>query len=214
VFDGQYVAMRRWAILFGLAIAIVVAASLAVFRALPKPLPVVDRQARLVSESPYAEEVRCLFLCGWSYEAPTQKTYSGPGHFIRYSGDGNWVAVTVSGCSEGISRVVGVFAGSEHCYVHNIEVRRVSGDDRRPILTVYDKEPGSGSAHRYRWSEDSKALLLFGEAGLQEHPDRAVDLRFVYQVSSDELTRLAKCPINKDAPMKDMVACRQSKRCV
>ena len=140
-------------------------------------------------------------------------SYSGPGHLVRYSGDGAWVAVTVDGCSDGFRGVVDTLLGSERCYVHNIEVRSASGAGPRSILTVYDKEPGSGSAHRYRWSEDSKALLLFGEAGLLEHPDRAVDLCFVYQVGPDELLRLAECPINRDAPMKDMVACRQSKRC-
>src|SRR6185369_13527153 len=97
----------------GLVMAIVVAVSVAAFSALPKPLTVVDRPAHLVSQSTYAEETRCLFLCGWSSEGPTPATYSGPGHLVRYSPDGAWVAVTVDGCSEGISGVVGRLVGSE-----------------------------------------------------------------------------------------------------
>ena len=204
--------MKRWITLVGLATTIVGAVSIGALRSRPQPVPVVDRPFRLVSESIYTEEIRCLLLCGWS-AAPVQGTYSGPGNLIRYSGDGKWVAMTVDDCSEGPQRIVGKLLDSQHCYTHNIEVLGLPGRERRSVLTVYDKEPGSGSAHRYRWSEDSKALLVFGEAGLRDHPERSVDLCFVYDVAADELTRMAQCPINRDAPMKDMNACVKSKQC-
>ena len=205
--------MKRWIALLGLAVATVGAISVVALRAVPNPVPVVDRAVRLVSESTYTEELRCLLRCGWSAAPPAQGTYSGPGNLIRHSGDGKWVAITVDDCAEGPKRIVGKLIDSQHCYVHNLEVRQLSGRERRAVLTVYDKEPGSGSAHRYRWSEDSKALLIFGEAGLREHPERSVDLCLVYDVDADDLMRLAQCPINRDAPMKDIRACVRSKQC-
>jgi hypothetical protein len=108
---------------------------------------------------------------------PELQTYAGPGWYPRWSLDQKRLAVTTSGAG----------------YYHTVNFWDEPGRHLRPVVSIKEADPGSGAAHRYAWSRDSKALLIFGRGKLRsgEFPPL---LCLVYLPHTDELYRLSRCP--------------------
>jgi hypothetical protein len=67
---------------------------------------------------------------------------------------------------------------------------------RRPlvrVVSIEEADPHSGIAHRYVWSKDSKALLIYGWGRLPDDYDQIVKLCLVYLPEGDALHRLTAC---------------------
>jgi hypothetical protein len=62
----------------------------------------------------------------------------------------------------------------------------------RSVVSVQEMDPGSGSAHDYRWSPDSRALLISG-AGTLPFQKPEAELAYVYVVEEDALYRVPAC---------------------
>jgi hypothetical protein len=63
----------------------------------------------------------------------------------------------------------------------------------RPVMSIQEGDPGSGPAHQYRWSRDSKALLISGWGALPFHEPEQ-NLAYVYVFAEDALYRVPACP--------------------
>jgi hypothetical protein len=58
-----------------------------------------------------------------------------------------------------------------------------------PVVSIQEGDPGSGASHQYRWSADSRALLISGWGAL---PMRSTEnpLSYVYVVDADAFYRV------------------------
>jgi len=83
-------------------------------------------------------------------------------------------------------------AVSDTAMYHQINVWRCTERAVVPVVTIEEQDPWSGIAHRYSWSQDSKALLITGGGRLLEDAS-AGDLCLVYLPATDELYRLRRC---------------------
>jgi hypothetical protein len=61
-------------------------------------------------------------------------------------------------------------------------------------LSIKEADPHSGIAHRYAWSRDSRALLIYGSSRLPEDYETIRTLCIVYLPKRNELYRLRNCP--------------------
>ena len=57
-----------------------------------------------------------------------------------------------------------------------------------PVVSIQEGDPGSGASHRYRWTADSRALLISGWGSLPLHGVEN-PLSYVYVVEEDVLYR-------------------------
>jgi Tol biopolymer transport system component len=75
---------------------------------------------------------------------------------------------------------------------HNILVYDVASERSLRVLSLWEADPGSGTSFSYRWSYDSKALLITGRAGgWASHSDHATELQLVYFPDAEQLFDLA-----------------------
>ena len=157
---------------------------------------VVRRHSRVVEDlPPYGDELRHLPPYG---DSPTPadeaaERYSGPGWYPRRSPDGVHVAVTTSwGGLAAQMLLLGILLDRPH--IHTVNVWDEKTSRLVPVVSIKEMDPQSGIAHRYAWSRDSKALLIYGSGRLPEDFDKVLDLCVVYLPASDELYRLSNCP--------------------
>jgi hypothetical protein len=59
------------------------------------------------------------------------------------------------------------------------------------VVSVQEGDPGSGASHQYRWSSDSRALLISGWGSLPLHATEN-PLSYAYVVEQDVLYRVPK----------------------
>jgi hypothetical protein len=156
---------------------------------------VVRRHCRVVDDlPPYGDELRSLppYEDSPSVKRP-RDGHSGPGWYPRRSPDGTRVAVTTSWGGLFGDVVLGLLI--DRPYIHTVNVWEDATHHLVPVVSIKEADPHSGIAHRYAWSKDSNALLIYGAGRLPEDYDRVVgDLCVVYLPSSDDLVRLANCP--------------------
>jgi hypothetical protein len=142
---------------------------------------VVQRQPRVVEDlSPYGDELRSL-----GDDSPTNvqeyrpgtPTYSGPGWYPRWSPDRSLLAVTTNGAG----------------FYHTVNFWDERSHRLTPVVSIKEADPGSGVAHRYAWSQDSQALLIYGRGSLVSG-ESLPKLCLVYLPRRDELSALTKCP--------------------
>jgi hypothetical protein len=112
---------------------------------------------------------------GPEHPAPVSATWSDPEPGGQYVGspDGRYLALT----RETRRAYHTVFVWDE-------KTRRL-----HPVVSIQEGDPGSGASHRYRWSADSRALLISGWGAL---PMRAIEnpLSYVYVVDGDTFYRV------------------------
>lgn len=144
---------------------------------------VAERAPQLVDDlPPYGEELRALPPYGDSPSKsqeyrPGTPAYAGEGYYVRWSLDRSVAAVTTDA------------ANSYHTVKLWDEARHIL----TPVITIKEADPGSGIAHRYVWSGDSKALLIYGEGALR-HEASSRRLCLVYLPARDVLYGLRRCP--------------------
>jgi hypothetical protein len=151
---------------------------------------------------PYDAELRALP----SYEdSPSRRDPYKPGRpfpqaagwYQRYAANNTAVATTTDleerlGFDTSIPELVlGVFSDAQ--FYHDVNVTSSAGETRR-VVSIREADPWSGIAHRYAWSQDSRALLISGCGHLASDAAEApVDLCLVYVVASDQFFRLEPC---------------------
>ena len=159
-------------------------------------LDVIRRKSRLVPDlPPYGDELRNLPPDGDSPStiAAGARGYSGPGWYARPSPDLSRVAVTTSWGGFLGEVILGLFM--DRPFIHTVGVWDSAAQRLKHVVSIKEADPGSGIAHRYAWSKDSKALLIYGSGRLPEDFDVLVgDLCLVYLAPSDAFFRLANCP--------------------
>ena len=79
-------------------------------------------------------------------------------------------------------------------FYHTVNVWDVATQRLSPVVSIKEADPHSGIAHRYAWSQDSRALLIYGSGRLAGDYNQPVDLCLVYLPHKDELYRLSSCP--------------------
>lgn len=136
---------------------------------------VVVRRAQAAPRLPYRAE-----LCGPrtpDLPAP-ERTWSDPAPGSDYKGspDSRFLAFTRQAVRD----------------YHTIYVWDERDRVLRSVVSVREGDPGSGRSHHYRWSRDSKALLISGWGALPlHHPER--NLAYVYVVAEDTLYKVPAC---------------------
>ena len=156
---------------------------------------VVRRPSKNVEDlPPYGDELRAIPPYGDSASRIDSEVarYSGPGWYARRSPDGSGVAVTISWGGFVGEVLLGLLI--DRPFIHKVAVWDESANRLTPVVSIKESDPHSGIAHRYAWSRDSNALLIYGSGRLPEDYDEVIDLCLVYLVKSDTLYRLTKCP--------------------
>jgi len=64
---------------------------------------------------------------------------------------------------------------------HEITLSRPGGQEPLSVLVIQECDPGSGRAHAYEWSRDSKAIFIYGCGKPAGHP-HSQQLALVYVV--------------------------------
>ncbi len=107
-----------------------------------------------------------------TYEVETgEKSYVGPGHTLIASPNRRRAVFLRSGA---------LGAGFYSVHVWNLESDRIE-----TVVSLAEVDPGSGRSFGYRWSADSKAVLITGSAGgfaRRKHEPQQV--RMIYLVES------------------------------
>jgi len=142
---------------------------------------IVNRAPKKVADlPPYGDEIKRQELNPPAPAAPTP-TYTGQGGYLRWAPDKSRAAVTTN--VAGYYRTISVW--DEHA-------RRLT-----PVISIEDADPGSGRAYRYTWSEDSKALLIYGHGSLPWGENGAAvwvsKICFVYLPHEDQLYFIDPC---------------------
>jgi len=185
--------MSRWVASAGRIGAMAVLASVAYAWAYSD---VVRRQGRPVEDLPpyRAELLKVVPYSDWPSRAdPNERgRYSGPGLYPRRSPDGRHVAVTTSWGVAIVDDVVGLVF--DRPFYHTVAVWDEKEHRLQSVVSIMESDPHSGIAHRYSWSEDSRALLIQGTGRLPEDYGAVVELCLVYLPQTDELYRLTTCP--------------------
>ena len=141
--------------------------------------------------APYGEQLRAFHGSGhWSVERESGQ-YDGPGSYPLQSPDGRYVAAT-----ETWGGLPGALLGFaiERPFIHTVGLRDEQTRQYLRIVSIMEADPHSGFAHRYSWSADSKALLIYGSGRLADDYERIMSLCMVYLPETGALYRVAKCP--------------------
>ena len=113
-----------------------------------------------------------VYLLGVDRNGPE---YLFPGHSLVASPDRRHVAYLASANG---------FAGFHSLLISNVETGR-----SKRLFSLLEADPGSGISFQYRWSRDSRALLIAGatQGFTRFGPKRYRSLRIVYLVDSEQL---------------------------
>jgi hypothetical protein len=155
----------------------------------------VSRRPQVVDDLPtYGDELRALPPYGDSPSdaARPGPAYGGPGWYPRSSPDGAYVAATESWGGFVGEVVLGLVI--DRPFIHSVGVWNEHSGHFVRVLSIKEADPHSGIAHRYAWSRDSKALLIYGSGRLSDDYEKVLRLCVVYLPHTDELYRLATCP--------------------
>lgn len=76
---------------------------------------------------------------------------------------------------------------------HTLTLSR-PGDQTETVLTIQEADPGSGTSHRYHWSQDSKAVFVYG-SGRPAGGSLLLNAALVYLVDQKQLYSLDLAPI-------------------
>jgi len=170
---------------------------------------VVKRSPHLAEDLPtYGEELRNIPPYDDTISSaqlqevnqPAFPPYSGPGYYLRWSANRSFLAVTTDWDEREHLLLPPPRPGSplrsllqlvtDSDFYHTINVWDERDRHLTPVTSVREADPGSGCSHRYAWSQDSEALLIYGK----ESSDNSVsELCLVYLTRRDELYRLARC---------------------
>lgn len=150
---------------------------------------VVRRHSQLIDDlPPYGDELRQVPPYGDTHAE--DRSYSGPGWYPMRSFDGRRVAVTLSWTAPSVP--VGLI--TDRPFLHTVAVWNEQTQRLQLVVSIMEADPHSGIAHRYTWSQDSKALLIHGSGRLPENYDDVLELCLVYLPERDMLYRLLNCP--------------------
>jgi hypothetical protein len=150
---------------------------------------VVRRRSQVIDDlPPYGEELRRVPPYGDTHGV--DNSYSGPGWYPCRSPNGRRVAVTLSWMAPSIP--VGFI--TDRPFLHTVVVWNQRTERLKPIVSIMEADPHSGIAHRYTWSQDSRALLIHGSGRLPEDYAEVLELCVVYLPGDDMLYRLRNCP--------------------
>jgi hypothetical protein len=141
---------------------------------------------------PYGDELRSIPRYG---DSPSERIepYQGPGWYARRSGNGRFVAVTESWRAGVVGELLlGFFI--ERPFIHTVGVWDEQTHQLTRVLSIEEADPHSGIAHRYAWSSDSQALLIYGAGRLPDDYNRIRILCIVYLPKRKELYCLRNCP--------------------
>lgn len=136
---------------------------------------VVVRRTHAASDLPYRAE-----LCEpRAKDAPApERAWSDPAPGTDYVGSPD-------------SRYLAFTRGAARSY-HTIYVWNERDQALRSVVSVREGDPGSGRSHDYRWSRDSKALLISGWGALPLH-NPELTLAYVYVVAENTLYKVPAC---------------------
>jgi hypothetical protein len=149
---------------------------------------VVRRHSELIDDlPPYGDELRQVPPYGDTHAQ--DGSYSGPGWYPTRSPDGRRVAVTISW-----SAPISVGLITDRPFLHTVAVWDHARQRLQPVVSIMEADPHSGIAHRYTWSQDSRALLIHGLGRLPENYEDLLELCVVYLPEKDALYRLRNCP--------------------
>ena len=186
--DREAVTRTAWILALVTTTAAVVASALSVQAGL------VARSPQVVADlPPYGNELRAIPRYGDSpSEVGLGQRYDGPGWYPRRSPDGAYVAATESWGGFLGEAVLGLLI--DRPFIHTIGVWDEQTDRFLRVLSIKEADPHSGIAHRYAWSKDSKALLIYGSGRLPDDYEQILSLCVVYLPATDALYRLTECP--------------------
>jgi hypothetical protein len=141
--------------------------------------------------APYGDELRALPRYGDSGSPDDYREPGVPGSYQRRSSNARYIATTSSLVFPG-----DFFFGLvwDRPQIHTVSVWDMTTATLTPVVSIKEADPGSGIAHRYAWSRDSAALLIYGSGRLPENYDEVVPLCLVYLPRTDQLLRLGQCP--------------------
>ena len=108
-----------------------------------------------------------------AYELDTGKeSYVGPGHSLL--------------AAPNRRRVVFLRSGALGVGFYSVHVWNLENDRTETVVSLAEVDPGSGRAFDYRWSADSKALLITGSAGgfaRRKHDPQRVRMIYVVETA-------------------------------
>ena len=70
---------------------------------------------------------------------------------------------------------------------HRIDLQ--GGQSTKEVITLQERDPGSGTAHHFGWSSDSKAVFIHG-AGRPAGHQQTDDLALIYLLDTATLYRI------------------------
>lgn len=108
--------------------------------------------------------------------------YGGEGDDVEFSPDGMFAAVSL--------RARLYAAGRESTHTVNVWDRRKG--TRTDVVAIGEADPGSGASHDYKWSRDSRALLIYGTGVLWPESDWR-ELCLIYLPETSQLDRIEPC---------------------
>jgi hypothetical protein len=150
---------------------------------------VVRRHSQVIDDlPPYGDELRQVPRYGNTHAE--DRSYSGPGWYPMRSPDGRRVAVTLSWIVPSIP--IGLI--TDRPFLHTVAVWDQPTQRLQPVVSIMEADPHSGIAHRYTWSQDSRALLIHGSGRLPENYEDVLELCEAYLPDKDTLYRLRNCP--------------------
>jgi hypothetical protein len=157
--------------------------------------------AVMVADIPvYGDALRALPLYEDVPEQGAERPprYAGPGWDVKWSPDRRFAAVTTDWDDNyhlmppprrgTESRATLELISDATCF-HTVAVWDQGHSALRPIVTTREADCLSGRSHKYDWSADSRALLVYG---IESEPDRR--LCVVHLVRSGQTFRLGRCP--------------------
>jgi hypothetical protein len=92
------------------------------------------------------------------------------------------------------NRQFAAYMGSENGFsgFHTIRLWKIGSGESKPLLSLYEVDPGSGSSFSYQWSPDSKGLFVGGSTGgFSRSSSRGGDFQFVYSLEQDSFFDLS-----------------------
>ncbi len=103
--------------------------------------------------------------------------------------DGEWTLIS-NGSGLGLSpdRSKATFWRSDDFAFHCLYVWSIQSGAIRPIVSLNEADPGSGTSWDTRWSRDSKAISIRGDCtGFQDARGAYQEFDFIYLVSSEKI---------------------------
>lgn len=137
---------------------------------------IVLSHANAADDSPYGDEL-CSARSQPDPQEPSRTwTDPAPGRHYRGQPRGRYLALTRDAVRD----------------YHTIFVWDEQAHALKAVISVQEMDPGSGSSHDYRWSQDQRALLIYGAGKLpfQSHP---AELSYAYVPEEDSLYGLPTC---------------------